>query len=366
MAGTRQHAGKTTTSLALMSGLRKRFGEDGVAFMKPIGQSYVMEGPLMIDKDAHLFQKYFGLRSEWRDISPVVFPKGYTEMFIDGKVDPKNQEDRIVSSFQHLSSTHRFVLVEGSGHVGVGSICEINNAKVARLLGIPVVLIVNSGLGSAFDDLSLNVALCKQEGVAVHGVIMNRMQAAKSAKIRSYMERALRRWDVPLLSVIPDLAHLDKPTFAYFEKVFRTTMLSGRDHAEQYYTNSLLVSCDAGRFLELVDSQQYGDRTLFLIHSTRIDLILSYLEWAHHYPKIHGKPFTGGLLLTGECTLNSFVLRAVKDSGLPVLHAPYPSYETIERIKQDTYKHDIKHPQKIKDAIEHYEKHIDFDALLRS
>lgn len=36
VAATRQHVGKTTTSLAIMSGLQKRF--DKVGFIKPVGQ----------------------------------------------------------------------------------------------------------------------------------------------------------------------------------------------------------------------------------------------------------------------------------------------------------------------------------------
>lgn len=39
VAATKQHVGKTTVSLALMSGLKKRF--DKVGFIKPVGQQHV-------------------------------------------------------------------------------------------------------------------------------------------------------------------------------------------------------------------------------------------------------------------------------------------------------------------------------------
>jgi AAA domain len=39
VAATRQHVGKTTVSLALINGLKKRFKE--VGFIKPVGQQHV-------------------------------------------------------------------------------------------------------------------------------------------------------------------------------------------------------------------------------------------------------------------------------------------------------------------------------------
>ncbi len=46
--------------------------------------------------------------------------------------------------------------MEGTGHTGVGSIVNVNNARVAAALGLDMLLIANGGIGSAFDDLALN------------------------------------------------------------------------------------------------------------------------------------------------------------------------------------------------------------------
>lgn len=42
------------------------------------------------------------------------------------------------------------------GHVGVGSVVGLSNARVARELGLEIVLVANGGLGSTFDELELN------------------------------------------------------------------------------------------------------------------------------------------------------------------------------------------------------------------
>ena len=58
IAATRQHVGKTTVSLAVLSGLRKRFG-DRVGFVKPVGQQHVPVGAkgIRVDKDVQLMKE---------------------------------------------------------------------------------------------------------------------------------------------------------------------------------------------------------------------------------------------------------------------------------------------------------------------
>jgi AAA domain len=65
IAATRQHVGKTTVSLAMMSGLKKRF--DKVGFIKPVGQQHVkvrsenQDAELRVDKDVCLVKEHFHL-----------------------------------------------------------------------------------------------------------------------------------------------------------------------------------------------------------------------------------------------------------------------------------------------------------------
>ena len=65
----------------------------------------------------------------------------------------------IERSFHALSSTSDFVVVEGTGHTGVGSICDLSNAHVAAKLGVDAVLVCLGGLGSSFDQLAMNRAM---------------------------------------------------------------------------------------------------------------------------------------------------------------------------------------------------------------
>jgi hypothetical protein len=42
---------------------------------------------LKVDKDVKLMKEYFNLQDEYRHMSPVVLPSGYTKKFIDGEIN---------------------------------------------------------------------------------------------------------------------------------------------------------------------------------------------------------------------------------------------------------------------------------------
>jgi dethiobiotin synthetase len=152
VAATKQHVGKTTTSLALMSGLQKRFPK--VGFIKPVGQQHVpvysqtLGKEIQVDKDICLLKEQFHLdHIDYQHMSPVIIPRGYTKKYIEGKLSYDAQIKDIESSFAEIAGSSDVVLIEGTGHCAVGSIVNVNNAKVASILGASMVLIANGGLG---------------------------------------------------------------------------------------------------------------------------------------------------------------------------------------------------------------------------
>jgi hypothetical protein len=66
---------------------------------------------------------------------------------IDGEITYEEQMTLIRASFDEVSNASDVVLCEGTGHCAVGSIVNINNAKVASMLGGSMLLIANGGLG---------------------------------------------------------------------------------------------------------------------------------------------------------------------------------------------------------------------------
>jgi dethiobiotin synthetase len=152
IAATKQHVGKTTTSLAIISGLQKRF--DKVGFLKPVGQQHVdvhsdnLNETLRVDKDVWLVREHFHLdHIDYEDMSPVIIPNGYTKKYVDGKIRHEQQLQDIEKAMRNVTDASDIVVCEGTGHCAVGSIVNVNNAKVASMIGADMVLIANGGLG---------------------------------------------------------------------------------------------------------------------------------------------------------------------------------------------------------------------------
>ena len=241
VAATRQHTGKTTVSLALMSGLLKRYSK--VGFSKPVGQQHVSvkEGGVdtRVDKDSQLIKDYFELdHISYHDTSPVLVPRDYTKQYIDGEISSAEQSAKMTDAFQRVSASSDCVLLEGTGHVGVGSIIGMSNAGVAAHLGADMLLVANGGIGSAFDDLEINRIMCEEQGVRIRGVVLNKVVPSKVEMVRDYFGRAIQeRWGVPLLGVVPDLPFLGKATLGDIQSTVlpKAQLIAGHKFSNLHY-----------------------------------------------------------------------------------------------------------------------------------
>ena len=170
IAATRQHVGKTTVSLAVLSGLQKRFQKIG--FIKPVGQQHVQVeslksgNQLRVDKDVELIKERFHLdHLDYEDMSPVLIPAGYTKDFVDGKIAYESQLKDLVSGMEHVAEASDVTVCEGTGHCAVGSIVSLNNAKVASILGADMVSktahSVPFGFGNEFQRYFVSALDCQ-------------------------------------------------------------------------------------------------------------------------------------------------------------------------------------------------------------
>ncbi|KAF0717778.1 Aste57867_2095 [Aphanomyces stellatus] len=379
VAATRQHVGKTSTCLGLLQGLTNRF--DHIGFLKPVGQqSVVVEGGVRVDKDVRVAKgaqharggvmslvEIFNLtQCDYADMSPVVIPPGYTRDYLDGKITLETQLDRIHTSFNRISARNQFTVVEGTGHTGVGSIVNVNNARVAAELGVDMLLIANGGIGSAFDDLSLNRAMCKSYGVRVRGVILNKVRPSKVDMMWDYFPKALKQWDVPLLGVVPDLPRLAQHSMLDFEELFQTELLCGHSRRLRQFNAVNLVTSGLRRFLVELASNKHND-TVFVAHASRNDIILGFLSHSQNFELKTGQEFGGGLILTGLPPSDQpqpYILDIISRANQPVLYAPYTTFQAMDMMTSFTAKFNATDVGKVISCAKHYEHFIDFDALL--
>jgi len=359
IASTGQNVGKTTICLGLLSGLKKRNMK--VGFFKPIGQEHVeTETGLHVDKDVVLFREYFKLTDPYEEMSPVLFPKGFTRDYLDGKLEKKALIERIKTSFDKISHRHALTVVEGTGHVGVGSIVNLNNAQVAAHLDLPLILVASGGLGSAFDELALNKTLCDTHNVKVAGIILNRVLSDKREMVIHYMKKALARWKLPLIGCIPFDPFLSNPSMKDFEILFDTTLLTGLEHRLRHFKHTRLVATSVEMYKDLIVKNQ-----LIITPAKREDIILATLT-KHWDLKITSpdEDLKAGIILTGSIPPRESLVEQIKQAEIPMIYAPVSSYNAMKMITSFTAKIRKEDEEKVKEAIDIVESHIDFDTLL--
>lgn len=349
VAATGQNIGKTTICLGIVAGLRKRFSR--VGFIKPVGQQYrVIEPGLSADKDTILFKDTFQLADHYRDLSPVILPSGFTRDFLDGQIASRAIQAKIRTAFDHITACHDFTVVEGTGHVGVGSIIGLNNASVAHELGLETIIVTSGGLGSAIDSLALNMAMCERYGVKVRGVILNRVRDEKRSMLLDYIPRALEPYGVPLIGCIPYCSFLSIPTMDDFETLFQTRLLSGEKFRYRHFANVRLVAGSLESYLS-----DHHPNELIITPASREDIINAVLE--------HRQGDDVGLLLTSRHPPSADIYDRIANSDVPTLYAPLCSYDAMKEITACTGKINGEDTRRVQKAIELVEAHIDFEAL---
>jgi phosphate acetyltransferase len=271
LAATGQNRGKTTAALGLLDGFVRSGLHTG--FFKPVGQRTVIEDGEPADEDAVLMKSVFGLPEPYSVMSPVHIPRGFTKAYIAGRVVEDLGAN--VRAAHATFRDHEMLLIEGTGHAGVGAVIGLSNAVVASMLGTPALIISECGVGRPIDEIVLNASLFAAHGVEVAGAIVNKVDLDAQPGIAKVLERGLARHDIPLLGVLPVRPILSNPTLAMIlEGVHGETIHPGPD-LDRVIDGVAIGAMEAGHMLERV-----GPGTLVIVPGDREDVILT-LTTAH-------------------------------------------------------------------------------------
>lgn len=271
LAATGQNRGKTTTSLGLLNGFLSRGLRTG--FMKPVGQRTVIDHGEPADEDAVLMHETFGLREPYSVMSPVHIPRGFTKAYIAGEV-VDDLGDRILRAQAHYRE-HDVLLIEGTGHAGVGAVIGLSNARVAAMLGSPTVIVSEGGVGRPIDEIVLNAALFRANGVTVAGAIVNKVDIDAQPGIARVIASGLAPYDIPLLGVLPVRPILSNPTLEMILEGVHGEVLHEGPDLERVIDDVAVGAMEPRHMLERV-----GPGTLVIVPGDREDVILT-LTTAH-------------------------------------------------------------------------------------
>jgi len=210
--------------------------------------------------------------------------------------------------------------------------------------------------------------MCEHHGVKIRGVLVNKVKPDKLNMITEYFSKALRRWNIPLVGVVPDASYLSAPTMVDYEQLFSSKLICGEESKLSHFNQTTLVAMELSRFMERLHNERHS-KTLFVTHMSRVDIILGFIAHGAVHEEMWGAPWRAGLILAGEpksnLKIDESLIAAIKDQKSPILHAPVSTYDAMLQLTNYTAKLSALDKQRTTAAINHYEPYINFDAVLR-
>ena len=359
ISATGQNAGKTTFSLGIIAALLKRF--KSIGFIKPIGQRYLMEQGFKVDEDSVLIEKIFGMSHNLsiKDLSPVAVERGFTEKYIEGSAKTDYAE-KIVDSFNKVANDNELVIIEGTGHAGVGSVFDLSNATVAKLLDSKVVLLAPGGVGRPIDEVMLNKPLFDKEGVELLGVVINKVLPEKFKRIERYVRKGFERKTIPVVGVMPYQRRLDFPTIREIRDEMGFEILCGEKHINDSVEKILVGAMEAKIALRYVQ-----EGTLMITATDRLDIINGIIDMQEKYAK-SGKKAISGLVLSGKEKPEKKILSLLEGAKIATIFSGLDTYSTASKINEMNMKIKPEDKQKIDIIIKMVAKYVDVDKIIEN
>jgi len=354
IAATRQNDGKTMVCLGLLSALSAKF--KAIGYIKPVGQQYIIVDGEKIDEDAALMKDLFNVDAPLPDMNPVSVPSGFTtEYILHG--DRGQLVERIKEGFESVSRGKDMVLIEGTGHAGVGSVFDMSNADVAKILGAKVILVSIGGIGRPIDEIMLNKAMFDSCGVEVAGVIINKVQQDKYDKINELVRRGLERKGLNVVGVIPFNQVLASPTIAEIMHHLKGTLIAGEKGLLTPISKFVVVAMPSHTALD------YFVRGAMLITpGNREDIILAAL--ARNMVEPTTPPFIAGIVLSCGIYPNRAVLHLAQQVDMPLIVVTDDTYSVASSIHSSVFKIRPEDTAKVMEATRLVNRYVDVNQII--
>ena len=201
IAGVDTETGKTVLTTALAAYWQTYCSPRRLGLMKPI-QAGV--------GDREHYHQLFDLDQSIEQTTPLYFDAPIAPPLAAEKEG--RQIDLAVAwqTYSQLAQTRDWVLIESLGGLGSPITYELTVADLAAAWRLPVVLAAPVKLG-AIAQIVANVALARQVGVQLEGIVLNCVQPRSAVEIADWTPVTLIQslTQIPILGVIP---HLSDPT----------------------------------------------------------------------------------------------------------------------------------------------------------
>jgi len=353
VAATGQHCGKTTTSLSLLHLARKKY--DRVGFIKPFGPKRTNYRGQFVDIDAALIAHVYGMEDQLSLMSPVVLDAYTTRNVLEGKENPQDYLQQICQATHELEKQSDFLIIEGAGHTGVGSVVGLNNAQLAKQLDAPVLIVGGGGVGNVIDALQLNLALFRETGADVRMILLNKLIKSKRENTLKYLQLAFNDSAIQIVGGFNYSPILADPTMRYLSELLQVDLQGDNEQASKIVHHVQLGAASTQRIIDLLQ-----ESTLLIVPSSRSELLVMASTL---YPLPEYKDKIAGLVINGVLPVAEIVKRVIDESKIPYMRTSETMADIYTKIQEDVAKIGADDEEKIALIQKLAEGELDFKVI---
>jgi BioD-like phosphotransacetylase family protein len=273
------------------------------------------------------------------------------------------------------------LLIEGTGHAGVGAVVGLSNADVAARMRAPVVIVSEGGVGRPIDEIVLNQALFASRGVPLVGAVINKVDVDADPTLPKVLEQGLALHGIDLLGILPYRPLLSYPTLSMILEQMQGELLSSGEDMDRHIEHVGIGSGQARHVLEKI-----GPGSLLIVQGDREDVIHAVIAANETQKELNQEPglldrlrtrarfgrrsedpkalLLAGIVFTNDRRPSDRDIEALRVAGIFSLLVPdeiYPIASQLHRLLIKTHVQDRDKIEAIKQVVA---QHFDVDALL--
>ncbi|MCD4708246.1 MAG: AAA family ATPase [Candidatus Sabulitectum sp.] len=354
IAGAGKDAGKTTLCLGLLEEFRKSLPE-GVAFTKPLGQKTTLVEGEQVGQDSWFVDRALHMELSLDNSAPFVASSGSAARYIK-LGEPSDLPGRIRRAYKSLSRKGRMVVVEGTGHPGVGSVFDMSNARVAKILGTPVILVLDGGIGSTIDRYSICASMFHNLDVPVLGVVINRIVPSKMESVKTLLGKWFGERGIAVFGYIPYEDSIARPSFGLIQKALGAEpVVSLETGTASSAAGYLTAFGSAEKVLRIVGK---NPRHSLLVDHSRPDILDALVV-----SRVSGGKGPAAVIVCGG-EPDSRRTEALRITGIPLYATGQGLEKSAGKLSQKIFKVEPHEEEKIRSIVELVEAHVDFTSIL--
>ncbi|AFU58687.1 dethiobiotin synthase [Candidatus Nitrososphaera gargensis Ga9.2] len=201
VTGTGTGVGKTAVSAGLVWALRRHKVNVGV--MKPFATANRTFSKKYRSQDTAILAEAAGVDDPDSELNPFFYSVAASPLLAwQLRREPPTSIENALQVLQNLAKKHDFMVVEGIGGIMVPLTENESVADFAKRAGLPAIIVTTPVIGTLNHTL-LTVMACKEFGINIRGIIVNKMPKKPSIAEQKAPEMIERLTGIRVLGTLP-------------------------------------------------------------------------------------------------------------------------------------------------------------------